>query len=85
MKNRNCLSTRTDRYCPQCGEEFLLAEPTDVLASRPIQVDLTCPRCHFPGRATLTSGNRFQSVHPSPRAYSLLESVRPHPSPWLLS
>jgi predicted RNA-binding Zn-ribbon protein involved in translation (DUF1610 family) len=68
MKNNNCLSTRTEKCCPQCGEEFILAEPTDVLATRPVQVDLVCPDCHFPGRALLTADQSFRSVFPSPNA-----------------
>ena len=73
MKNNNCLSTRTEKCCPQCGEEFILADPTDVLAARPVHVDLICPDCHFPGRATLTEHNHFHSVFPSPAAVSPLD------------
>ncbi len=72
MKKKGYLSTRTEMCCPQCGQEFALLEPTDVLASRPAQVDLICPDCHFPGRATLDERNQFQQVHPSPDASSPL-------------
>lgn len=68
MKNNNCLSTRTDKPCPQCGEEFVLVDSTDVMAHRPTQVDLVCPDCHFPGRAILTEQQHFLSVFPSPIA-----------------
>lgn len=70
MHTKDCLSTRTEMCCPQCGQEFVLAEPTDVLASRPFQVDLVCPDCHFPGRALLSETSHFQPVHPSPEAAS---------------
>lgn len=70
MNARSCLNTRTEKCCPQCGQEFVLADPTDVLAVRPIEVDLVCPDCHFPGRATLTHTNQFRSVYPSPDATS---------------
>jgi predicted RNA-binding Zn-ribbon protein involved in translation (DUF1610 family) len=75
MKNNNCLSTRTETCCPQCGEEFILAEATDVLAKRPVQVDLVCPDCHFPGRATLTAQQVFRSVFPSPNATGASEPI----------
>jgi hypothetical protein len=66
MKYNNCLSTRTGRCCPQCGEEFILAEPTDVLAQRPVQVNVVCPDCHFPGQALLTDEQGLRTVHPCP-------------------
>lgn len=68
VKYNNCLSTRTGRCCPKCGEEFILVEPTDVLAQRPVQVDVVCPDCHFPGRASLTDEQGLRTVHPSPPA-----------------
>lgn len=70
MTKNHSLTTRTEKCCPQCGQEFVLAEPTDVLKVRPTEVDLVCPNCHFPGRVTLTETNRFQSVFPSPDAAS---------------
>lgn len=72
MATKHSLTTRTEKCCPQCGQEFVLAERKEVLATLPTQVDLICPGCHFPGRATVTEMNQIQSVYPSPDATSPL-------------
>lgn len=64
MTDTSCLSTRTEKFCKHCGEELCLVEPTDVLASRPIEVDLICPTCHGHCRAELTVEQLFRSIFP---------------------
>jgi hypothetical protein len=93
MINKPSLTGNSEKCCPQCGNTFVLAGPTDVLAIRPVQIDLVCPECHFPGRATLTEGNHLKSVFPSPDASNPLgvaqdsagwlaaTALKPHPLP----
>lgn len=70
MATKHSLTSRTEKCCPQCGQEFILAARKEVLAIQPTQVDLICSGCHFPGRAVVTEMNQIQSVYPSPDAAS---------------
>jgi hypothetical protein len=64
MDKKSWLSTKTEKCCHQCGKELMLVEPTDVLAARPIEVDLICPVCNAHCRAELTMEQIFQSIYP---------------------
>lgn len=64
MKDFSWLSTRTEKFCNHCGEELCLLEPTDVLAARPIEVELICPICSGHSKAELTVEQLFRSIFP---------------------
>ena len=64
MREERWLSTRTEKYCEHCGEELCLVEPTDVLAQRPIEVELICPTCGGHCLAELTVDQLFRSIFP---------------------
>lgn len=72
MTRRPAFITHTEKSCPQCGQRVIALGPTDTLAGGPIEIDLVCPSCHFPGRATVSDTHRLQSVFPSPDATSPL-------------
>lgn len=69
---KHSLTTRSKKSCPQCGEQLVLADEADTTTTRPLQINLMCPECHFPGRATLGETNQVQSIFPSPDAASPL-------------
>lgn len=72
MTRQHAFITRTEKSCPQCGQRFVAVGPTDAKADGTTEVDLVCPSCHFPGRATLSDTRRLQSVFPSPDAVNPL-------------
>ena len=64
MTDFSWLSTKTQKLCSHCGEELVLIDPTDVLATRPIEVDLVCPTCSCQTKAVLTVEQLFRSIYP---------------------
>lgn len=52
------FSTRTGVACPGCGAECRFAESTDVLAARPVRVEIHCPACARRGSTILREGDR---------------------------
>ncbi len=64
MTDFSWLSTKTQKHCRKCGEELMLIEPTDVLATRPVEVDLICPVCSCQTTAMLTVEQLFRSIYP---------------------
>ncbi len=64
MTDFSWLSTKTQKNCSHCGEELVLIDPTDVLASRPVEVDLICPSCSCQTKANLTVEQLFRSIYP---------------------
>lgn len=64
MTDFSWLSTKTEKVCRHCGEDLVLVDPTDVLAARPIEVELLCPSCSKPTTALLTMEQMFRSIYP---------------------
>lgn len=63
------LSTRLEIPCPRCQSNWKLVEPTDILAARPVEVEVACPACGNQGTIILHSSesSRHRSSIPGPR------------------
>ena len=65
MAHESFLSTRLEVVCPRCLEAtYKLADPTDVVAERPVTVPVYCPNCGKLGHVTLSEGGRERTSQP---------------------
>lgn len=73
MSQESSLSTRIDVLCSCGAVTYKLVDPTDVLAIRPVAVDVFCPSCG--AQAVITLRERSQNRQSPSWAPPPVESV----------